>query len=425
MKRNFLGLSIAMMAFICMGCSNPTTDTPVSDTVITLLAIPGVVTPVRGASPVTTAIDSAQYTGTITWSPAVSQFAEKTVYTANIVLTAKAGWTLTGVAADSFSVAGYKATNAANTGTVTMVFPATFAAPILTMVTVPAGSFQRDSTSSNISTISAPFQMSTYEITRTQFESIMGKDPSNPAMSNGTDDPVFLVTWYDAIAFCNKLSIAEGLAPVYSITGVNFTTLTYDDMNKDYELLINPAVWDTVTATWTNSGYRLPTEMEWAWAAMGATSDSRSGDIVSGVNTGGYTKAYAGSTETADAKVYIGDYAWISTNASSKTHPVGTAGTTGHPNELGLYDMSGNVWEWCWDWYKGYVGTDSAGTLISEAVDGTGRGPASGTNGLEDNKRVLRGGSRNIPSADFIADFRTRDAPGSFRSDFGFRVVRR
>ena len=240
-------------------------------------------------------------------------------------------------------------------------------ANIGTLKYVPAGSFQRDSTSTNISTVSA-FRMSQYDITRTQFAAIMGTDPSNATYSSGTSDPVQMTNWYHAIAFCNKLSIAEGLTPVYSVSGINFTTLTYaaiptaDDTN-----------WDAATADWSANGYRLPTEMEYMWAAMGATSDGISADIVGGVNTGGYTKGYAGSIEASGAQVNIGNYVWYTTNSSSTTHPVGTK----QPNELGLYDMSGNVWEWCWDWYSSYP----AGTQADY------RGAASGTH------RVVRGGS--------------------------------
>ena len=131
--------------------------------------------------------------------------------------------------------------------------------------------------------------------------------------------------------------------------------------------------WDAATADWSANGYRLPTEMEYMWAAMGATSDGISADIVGGVNTGGYTKGYAGSIETGGAQVNIGNYVWYATNSGSTTHPVGTK----LPNELGLYDMSGNVWEWCWDWYSSYP----AGTQADY------RGAASGT------LRVVRGGS--------------------------------
>ena len=122
MKRNILGFfTIMMMVF--MGCTNP--ETPASDSVVSLLAIPGVVAPVCGASPVAKSIDTAQYSGTLTWSPVASSFAPSTVYTATIALTAKSGWTLSGVAANCFTVAGATATNAANGGTITAVFPAT------------------------------------------------------------------------------------------------------------------------------------------------------------------------------------------------------------------------------------------------------------------------------------------------------------
>ncbi|MFZ1982422.1 MAG: SUMF1/EgtB/PvdO family nonheme iron enzyme [Smithella sp.] len=271
-------------------------------------------------------------------------------------------------------------------------------ANIGTLKYVPAGSFQRDSTSTNISTVSA-FRMSQYDITRTQFAAIMGTDPSNATYSSGTSDPVQMTNWYHAIAFCNKLSIAEGLTPVYSVSGINFTTLTYaaiptaDDTN-----------WDAATADWSANGYRLPTEMEYMWAAMGATSDGISADIVGGVNTGGYTKGYAGSIETGGAQVNIGNYVWYATNSGSTTHPVGTK----LPNELGLYDMSGNVWEWCWDWYSSYP----AGTQADY------RGAASGP------YRVLRGGSWGNFASNATVAIRYNDSPDSQSSLIGFRVVR-
>lgn len=130
MKRGILGLFSVIMITVLIGCPSPATDTPASDKTITILHIPGVVAPVRGAVPVTTAIDTMQYTGTITWSPAVSVFSASTEYTSTIVLTAKTGWTLTGVAANSFTVMG--ATSIIypkNTGVVIAFFPKTGAAP--------------------------------------------------------------------------------------------------------------------------------------------------------------------------------------------------------------------------------------------------------------------------------------------------------
>jgi hypothetical protein len=234
------------------------------DTVINIAAIPGVTAPVFDATPVTAITETAQYTGTIAWYGTPTTFAASTVYTATITLTAKAGYTLTGVAANSFTVAGATATNTVNSGVVTAVFPATGAAPdtviniaaipgvtapvnsgvvtavfpatgaadylsanIGTLKYVPAGSFQRDGTATNISTISTAYWMSQYEITRAQFAALFSTDPSNATYSSGTGDPVQRTNWYHAIAFCNKLSLAEGLTPVYAVTGVDFSTLTY------------------------------------------------------------------------------------------------------------------------------------------------------------------------------------------------------
>lgn len=107
----------------------------------------------------------------------------------------------------------------------TAVFPATLFT--LTMINVPAGRFQRDEKATNISVITQPCRMSQHEITRAQFLAIMGADPSGTGFSSGTTDPVQITNWYHAIAFCNKLSLAEGLSPVYAVVGVNHSTLAY------------------------------------------------------------------------------------------------------------------------------------------------------------------------------------------------------
>jgi formylglycine-generating enzyme len=132
------------------------------------------------------------------------------------------------------------------------------------------------------------------------------------------------VSWYDAAEFCNKLSALEGLTPVYSITGRIPSDGSY------------PITSAGVTATWTNNGYHLPTESEWLWAAKG------------GIDS--ITKKFSGSTGTN----VITDYAWIAENALNfgygnpgyGSHTVGTK----LANELGLFDMTGNLCEWTWDW---------------------------------------------------------------------------
>ena len=240
--------------------------------------------------------------------------------------------------------------------------------------------------------------MSQYEITRAQFLAIIGKDPTTTAYSSGINDPVQNVNWYDAIAFCNKLSIAEGLTPVYSVSGVDFSTLMYGDIPITDNNTGWYTIWDTATANWSANGYRLPTEMEWMWAAMGATSGY---GYTGGTYTTGYSKAFSGSTGNND----IGDYAWYGSNSGLTTHPAGTK----LPNELGLYDMSGNVGEWCWDWYGSYpTGTQTDYRGAS----------ASGS-------RVYRGGNYGVDALNESVAYRYMDYPWHRRwGDIGFRVVR-
>jgi formylglycine-generating enzyme required for sulfatase activity len=308
---------------------------------------------------------------------------------------------LTGVA-NNFTTPRTYTVTAADSSTQAYVVTVTIASADYTSVNigtlkyVPAGSFQRDATSTNISTISAAFRMSRYEITRAQFLAVMGTDPSDLTYSTGTSDPVQMVNWYHAIAFCNKLSIAEGLTSVYSVSGVDFSTLTYATVPTTSD-----PNWNAATATWTNTGYRLPTEMEWEWAAMGATSDRSNSYTGTDTNTTGYTKGYAGSIEAGGAQVNIGDYAWTSGN---KSHPVGTK----LANELGLYDMSGNVWEWNWDWYDGYP----TGTQTDY------RGAASGAG------HVLRGGAWSDGASATVAYRSYNSDPNGRDGNIGFRVVR-
>jgi sulfatase modifying factor 1 len=256
---------------------------------------------------------------------------------------------------------------------------------------VPAGSFQRDGTATNISVITEPYYMSQYQITREQFEEIMGEDPSNEDSSSGMSDPVQMVSWYHAIAFCNKLSLLEGLTPVYKVEGVDdWKNLAFDDIPTS-----SNTDWDAATCNWDANGYRLPTEMEWMWAAMGAPTDGQGG----GINTTGRSKAFAGSTGTNS----IDDYAWHNGN-SEETHPVGKK----LPNELGLYDMSGNVNEWCWDWKADYP--------TGEESDYRGAGSGS--------SRVSRGGCYYYNDYLCTVAERYDNDPYNQNDGRGFRVLR-
>ena len=285
------------------------------------------------------------------------------------------------------------------TVTITRLTTLDYTSPnIGTLIYVPGGTFQRDTTPTNLSVVSA-FRMSKYEITRAQWTAVTGwADPSNVTYSSGTSDPVQQVSWYDAIAFCNKLSLAEGLTPVYSVSGVNFSTLTYAQIPT-----ATNADWNAATANWAANGYRLPTEMEWMWAAMGA-------DLANpgATNTTGWAKAFAGSTGSN----LIGDYAVFGYNTSEtgrtttqRSNPVGSKVA----NELGFHDLSGNVWEWAWDWYATPY---PPGTVTDY------RGPASGT------ERVLGGGVWGSLASHCSVAYRTNGIQ-YFRSYYvGFRVVR-
>ena len=189
---------------------------------------------------------------------------------------------------------------------------------------------------------------------------------------------------------------------MYGITGVDCASLVYADIPTTTS---NPT-WDAAVADWSATGYRLPTEMEWQWAAMGATSDRSLGYTGTGIDTQGCTK-YAGSVElSVGGRSNIGNYAWYASNGTSTTHPAGLK----LPNELGLHDMTGNVCEWCSDWYAATYPTP-------EITDY--RGPASGT------ARTCHGsGFTGANSGLRIAD-RGFGSPTTQSNVWGFRVFAR
>ena len=153
------------------------------------------------------------------------------------------------------------------------------------------------------SNVMKDFKIGKYLITQKKFEKLMG---FNPSYFKGDDLPVESVTWYDAVMYCNKLSEKKGVEKYYTIE--NKTTYGYSIIEADVTIV-------------GGYGYRLPTDEEWVWAAKG------------GKQSKGYI--YSGSNNADEV-------AWYCSNSERKTHPVGQK----EPNELGLYDMSGNVLEW-------------------------------------------------------------------------------
>ncbi|HQO08547.1 MAG TPA: SUMF1/EgtB/PvdO family nonheme iron enzyme [Clostridiales bacterium] len=206
------------------------------------------------------------------------------------------------------------------------------------------------------------FYIGMFEVTKEIYNSVTGEGSFKQSEFNF---PVDSITWYDAVEFCNKLSEKKGLKKCYSGSGEN------------------------IKCDFSANGYRLPTEAEWEYAAGG-------GPIYLGYK-------YSGSD-------IIDEVAWHYSNSDGRSHPAGTK----RPNVLGIYDMTGNVYEWCWDWcyyYKSEYQTDPTG------ADGSDPNVYS---------RVLRGSSyKSDPVfSDLGYKSRTHSGPESADSDGGFRIAR-
>jgi formylglycine-generating enzyme required for sulfatase activity len=215
------------------------------------------------------------------------------------------------------------------------------------------------------------FWISNHEVTQKEWYDVMGTTIQSQwtvagysgSLTRGVGDdyPMYCVNWYEAAQFCNKLSDNEGLNRAYNISGTDVT--------------LNDGA----------NGYRLPTEAEWEYAARGGQQSLGS--------------EYSGASN-------VDAVAWYVDNSGSSSHPVGGK----MANELGLYDMSGNVWEWCWDWY----GSSSYPSSTNNPM-----GASSGS------YRVMRGGSWYNSASYVRSAYRHNTYYPSFRNfDVGFRVAR-
>ncbi len=217
-------------------------------------------------------------------------------------------------------------------------------------------------------TLTHAFWMGTTEVTQGQYKALLGTNPvvsqSDCVTADNTagpadDEPVYCVSWVDAAQLANAASVKDGLESCYVVSGE--------------------------TVTWPKrlecTGYRLPTESEWEVAARGGGSG-----------------IYAGGND-------LGSVGWFNDNSGGRTHPVGKKS----PNGYGLYDMSGNVWEWTWDIYNETYPTGS----VPDPTGAT-EGPS----------RVYRGGSWRGTAGSARAAFRLRLLPGSRLNYLGFRLSR-
>ena len=208
--------------------------------------------------------------------------------------------------------------------------------------------------------ITRPFYLGIYEVTQTEFEAVTGHNPSH--FKANARNPVESVSWLDAVRFCNQLSERERLKPFYAISGESVQV-----------------------PDWNETGYRLPTEAEWEYACRAGTT----------------TRFSFGDHEAS-----LGEYAWYDTNSGRRTHPVGEK----RPNAFGLYDMHGNVWEWCWDW--------SSKDYYKESPVVNPRGSSQAPS------QVIRGGCWNGYPRYVRASCRNGNAPGGRYGYLGFRVAR-
>jgi len=235
--------------------------------------------------------------------------------------------------------------------------------------------------------ITEPFYLGAHEVTQGQWERVMGsrlrdiKDEDWEFYGDGANYPMYYVSWYDAVAFCNKLSELEGKSPYYRMTNIKRETFG-----------TKPGIDGADISVVGGSGYRLPTEAEWEYACRaGTTTPFHFGRMLNGTQAncdGDYPYGTGMKGPDLDGTTTVGSYA---------------------ASAWGLYDMHGNVSEWCQDWY---------GADYYEQSSTTGpTGPTSGS------YRVNRGGGWGSTARICRSAFRFFNSPGIRASGFGFRVA--
>jgi len=256
------------------------------------------------------------------------------------------------------------------------------------------------------------FYISKYLVTQKLYQEVMGVNPSYfqgdkvPAGVNSDNLPVERVTWYDAVLFCNKWSIRDGLSPAYSIDSTN------QDPNNLSTRATDPK-WIVQIISGSN-GYRLPTEAQWEYAARAGTTG----------------RWYTGSPVNIEQANYNGLDSHVGDGGSPGEGLNRTTEVGSYPaNPWGLYDMYGNVYEFCWDWMWDYA--------YPSATEFDPDYPETYPNAYEiypnptdpqglprGNRKAERGGTYHHSQTEASSTWRERVRPERALDDLGFRVVR-
>jgi len=295
--------------------------------------------------------------------------------------------------------------SASSQGTPLTVYPASIPFGV---ALIPAGSFTMGDTFNELDTDDQPthavyvsaFYMDRYEVTKSLWDVVKtwnggnGYSYANAGSGKAANHPVHTINWYDMVKWCNARSQKEGLTPCY-YTDAGLTVVFKSGQGALF-------------VKWNANGYRLPTEAEWEKAARGGSAGHHF--PWSNVETITHSRAnyYSSSSDPYDISPTRGYHPTFNDGVSPYTSPAGYFAANGY----GIYDMAGNMWEWCWDWYSNsWYG--NAGATQNDT-----RGPASGS------ERVLRGGSwHGGPDSARCADRYSYQPPTAY--DYvGFRCVR-
>ena len=256
--------------------------------------------------------------------------------------------------------------------------------PSFKLIFIEGGEFLMGDNEKGHRVILSSFYIAEFPVTQQLYNSIVGQ---NPSKFKGINRPVDRALWYNAIEFCEILN-----------EKLNFFHAPYTiekDNNDNHNKNSGDNIRWTVNFNTQGIGFRLPTEAEWEYAAKGGAKVF-DGGVLQKTYSRSAAQRYAGSD-------HFNDVGWYSENNKYETKPVGLK----FPNSLGIYDLSGNVWEWCWDWFADF----------NKKKKKNPTGSVSGT------VRVLRGGAWDFASDNCKIDLRYSYWPHGTHSSFGFRLV--